>query len=218
MGGCNGVPDEGSWMGYHDVQSGCLYRRETGKCRFDSEPFKAVPEFVKRFPDSLETTKEEASLPAKIADGRILFAIADFHSLGNFQRYEGMFGETAACVGFPTPEGKGGTLLSPPNAFGITSMSQYKDGAWEFIESVQIHQFIGPDKRETYPLYLHHPRPGCYHAAQNGGRPQKIRKRYGNHQLRDIPGNCSHKRGRAWIPRRNTRDVESGTIPHTADG
>ena len=109
---------------------------ETGKCRFDSEPFKAVLEFVKRFPDSLETTKEEASLPAKIADGRVLFAIADFHSLGNFQRYEGMFGETAACVGFPTPEGKGGTLLSPTNAFGITSMSQYKDGAWEFIESV----------------------------------------------------------------------------------
>lgn len=109
---------------------------ETGKCRFDSEQFRAVLEFVKRFPDSLETTKEEASLPAKIADGRVLFAIANFHSLGNFQRYEGMFGETAACVGFPTPEGKGGTLLSPTNAFGITSMSQYKDGAWEFIESV----------------------------------------------------------------------------------
>ena len=109
---------------------------ETGKCRFDSEQFKAVLEFVMRFPDSLDTTKEEASLPAKIADGRVLFAIADFHSLGNFQRYEGMFGETAACVGFPTPEGKGGTLLSPTNAFGITSMSQYKDGAWEFIESV----------------------------------------------------------------------------------
>lgn len=109
---------------------------ETGNCRFDSDSFKAVLEFVKRFPDSLETTKEDASLPARIADGRVLFAIADFHSLGNFQRCEGMFGETAACVGFPTPEGKGGTLLFPTNAFGITSMSQYKDGAWEFIESV----------------------------------------------------------------------------------
>lgn len=109
---------------------------ETGECGFDSGQFRTVLELVNRFPDSLETAKEEESLPAKIANGSVLFAIADFHSPGNFQRYEGMFGETAACVGFPTPEGKGGTLLFPMNAFGITSMSQNKEGAWKFIESV----------------------------------------------------------------------------------
>lgn len=109
---------------------------EKGECRFDSLQFQAVLEFVNRFPDSLESLPGEDSLPRKIHDGRVLFAIADIWSLGNFQRYEGMFGETAACVGFPTEDGRGGTLLYPRNAFGITSMSQYKEGGWKFIESV----------------------------------------------------------------------------------
>lgn len=37
---------------------------------------------------------------------------------------------------FPTADGSGGTLLYAGNAFGITATSQYKEGAWKFIESV----------------------------------------------------------------------------------
>ena len=109
---------------------------ETGECRFDSPQFQAVMEFVNRFPDSLENLPGEDSLPRKIHDGRVLFAIAEIRRPGNIQRYEGMFGETAACVGFPTADGSGGTLLYAGNAFGITATSQYKEGAWKFIESV----------------------------------------------------------------------------------
>lgn len=109
---------------------------ETGECRFDSAQFQALLEFADRFPDSLETRPGEDSLPSKIHNGQVLFAIADLYGLGSIQRYEGMFGETAACVGFPTADGRGGTLLFPGNAFGITARSQHKEGAWKFIESV----------------------------------------------------------------------------------
>lgn len=109
---------------------------ETGECRFDSSQFQEALEFVNLFPDSLESLPGEDSLPRKIHDGQVLFAIADIQRPGNIQRYEGMFGETMACVGFPTADGSGGTLLFPGNAFGITAMSQYKEGAWKFIESV----------------------------------------------------------------------------------
>lgn len=127
---------------------------ETGECSFDSEQFKAVLELVNRFPDSVDTEKEEESLPAKIANGSVLFAVADFHSLGNFQRYEGMFGEMAACVGFPTPEREGGTILFPTNAFGITSMSQCKEGAWKFIESVlEPGEIEKMEPRKVYESY-----------------------------------------------------------------
>lgn len=109
---------------------------ETGECRFDSAQFQALLELANRFPDSVESFPEEDSLPRKIHDGKVLFAIADIYNIGIFQLYQGMFGETAACVGFPTAEGKCGTLLYPRNAFGITAMSQCKEGAWAFIESV----------------------------------------------------------------------------------
>lgn len=108
---------------------------ETGECRFDTVQFQDVLEFANRFPDSLETIPGEDSLPQKIHDGQVLFAIADLYGLGSFQRYEGMFGEAVPC-GFPTADGSGGTLLFPGNAFGVTAMSQHKDGAWKFIESV----------------------------------------------------------------------------------
>ncbi len=109
---------------------------ETGECRFDSAQFREVLEFANRFPDTLETVPGEDSLPRKTHDGRVLFAIYNMGSLGAFQYFEGLFGETAAFVGFPTGDGKGGTLLYPRNAFGITAMSQCKEGAWEFIESI----------------------------------------------------------------------------------
>ncbi len=109
---------------------------ETGECRFDSAQFREVLEFANRFPDTLETVPGEDSLPRKTHDGRVLFAIYNMGSLGAFQYFEGLFGETAAFVGFPTGDGKGGTLLYPRNAFGITDMSQCKEGAWEFIESI----------------------------------------------------------------------------------
>lgn len=109
---------------------------ETGECRFDSAQFQAVLEFANRFPDTLENASEEDSLPRKIHDGRVLLAMHNTGGLGGFQYFEGLFGETAASVGFPTADGKGGTLLYPQNAFGIAAMSKYKEGAWEFIESV----------------------------------------------------------------------------------
>lgn len=127
---------------------------EAGECHFDSEQFKAVLEFVKRFPDSIGSGKEEVSLPGKIQNGDVLFAIADMKSLKSFQLYEAMFGKTAACVGFPTMDGKGGTLLFTDNTFGIAAGSENKSGAWEFIESVLAQESTdGMEKKDIYDLY-----------------------------------------------------------------
>ncbi len=100
------------------------------------DSLETVPGYLETVPGYLESAPEEESLPSKIHAGKVLFAIADLYGLGSFQRYEGMFGETAACVGFPTVDGSGGTLLFPGNAFGITAMSQHREGAWKFIESI----------------------------------------------------------------------------------
>ncbi len=113
---------------------------DTGECHFDTETFKEILEFVNRLPDGLEGGREEVSLPNKIQNGQVLFAIAELEGLKSFQPYRAMFGENAACIGFPTADGQGGTLLFPSNAFGIVASSGNKEGAWEFIEGILVRE------------------------------------------------------------------------------
>lgn len=109
---------------------------DTGKCHFDSETFKAVLELVNHIPDSQGYGQEEASLTDRIRNGDVLFGIVNINELKDVQRYRNRRGENAVCIGFPTIDGKGGTLLFGKNAFGIVAGSENKSGAWEFVESV----------------------------------------------------------------------------------
>ena len=118
---------------------------DTGVCHFDSEVFQAVLEYVNQFPDAMGNAAEETSLPAKIRNGEVLFAIAELNEFRAIQEYAGMFGETAACVGFPTPDGQGGHLLFTGDAYGIVAASGHKKGAWKFIEG-----FLAQEKSDSY--------------------------------------------------------------------
>lgn len=86
-------------------------------------------EFVNHFPDFIGSG-QEISLPSKIQNRDVLFAIADTQAVKTFQLYEEIFCETAAYMGFPTIDGKGCTLLIAGNAFGIIAGSGNKSGAW----------------------------------------------------------------------------------------
>ncbi|MCM1113310.1 MAG: extracellular solute-binding protein [Muribaculum sp.] len=109
---------------------------DKGECHFDSGTFRNVLELVNRFPDEIKEEQEEVSVPSRIQNGEVLFAIADLGTLNSLQPFMGMVGEGAECIGFPTVDGSGGTLLFPGNAFGITAVSEHKDGAWAFVEAV----------------------------------------------------------------------------------
>ena len=67
--------------------------------------------------------------------------------------YLKMFGEDAACVGFPTADGHGGHLLISSDAYAIASVSEHKESAWEFIEDS-----LTQEKSEIYAeLWLTYP-------------------------------------------------------------
>ena len=118
---------------------------DTGTCHFDSEEFEKVLEYVNRFPDFAERGKEEASLPTKIQNGEVLFAITEMNMFVSFQEPVEMFGEDAACVGFPTADGRGGHILLTGDAYAVTTMSEHKEGAWDFIE-----EFLTGEKSDFY--------------------------------------------------------------------
>jgi len=106
---------------------------DTGICHFDSEEFKAVLEYVNQFPDAAAGGREEESLSAKIKNGEVLFAIEETSPFMLWD-YLKMFEEDAACVGFPTVDGKGGHILICSDAYAIATVSEHKESAWDFIE------------------------------------------------------------------------------------
>ncbi|MCM1325224.1 MAG: extracellular solute-binding protein [Bacteroidales bacterium] len=115
---------------------------DTGECYFESDTFKAVLELCSRLPDEDADNRagsdesDKVPLSDKIQDGEVLFAMADIWGFKSLQPYVGIWGKTAACIGFPTKEGSGGTLVFPYNAFGIATVSECKEGAWKFVECV----------------------------------------------------------------------------------
>lgn len=113
----------------------------TGECRFDSAEFKKLLEFVKQFPDVMEdSNKEEESLPTKIQNGKVMFAIADIYAISAIQPYGDMFHGNDVPIGFPAADGKKGNLLITGDAFAVAAKSEHKEAAWAFIEKELIHE------------------------------------------------------------------------------
>ncbi len=126
---------------------------DTGVCRFESESFKTVLEYVSQFPDNLISGREEESLSAKVQNGEVLFAVAELYPPLILQDYVKMFGEDAACVGFPTADGRGGHLLISSNAYAIAAVSEHKESAWEFIEKALTQEKEGELYVELWLAY-----------------------------------------------------------------
>ena len=64
-----------------------------------------------------------------------------------------MFEGDAACVGFPTADGRGGHILISSDAYAIATVSEHKESAWDFIEDS-----LTQEKSEIYAeLWLTYP-------------------------------------------------------------
>lgn len=110
----------------------------TGECRFDTPEFKSLLDFVNRFPDEYQYEDGAASGPTRIQNREILLDIGYISDFDEIQMYKEIFEGDLACIGYPTTDGGCGTGLTAYQAYAITSKSDYKDGAWEFIESMLV--------------------------------------------------------------------------------
>lgn len=107
----------------------------TGQCNFDSEEFIQVLEFANRFDDEY-VYDEDFSLPDQIHEGKILLEELNLYDIQEYQMYTLMFEEPLTFVGYPTVDGKNGSILQGQTIYGISTKSEHKDGAWAFMESI----------------------------------------------------------------------------------
>ncbi|MBQ3105234.1 MAG: extracellular solute-binding protein [Lachnospiraceae bacterium] len=106
---------------------------ETGKTYFDGPEFLQVLEFANGFEDEF---RYEESLPTMIQSGQVLLSAVGFGDVQEYQMYNLMFEEETTCIGYPTFDGSPGVFLNGSELYGISSVSEHKEGAWEFLESV----------------------------------------------------------------------------------
>ena len=106
----------------------------TGKCSFDTQEFMDLLEFANRCPQEWDYDPTAPSEMTMLEKGDLLLSTVYISQFQDLQPYMKALNNEVTFVGFPTVDGKRGNLLSVGELFGISSRSEMKEGAWEFLE------------------------------------------------------------------------------------
>ncbi|MCM1065870.1 MAG: extracellular solute-binding protein [Eubacterium sp.] len=117
-----------------NFQAEAFIDREAAECDFDQPLFYEMLEFAGSFaPDG---RPDSVSDPLKYQDGSVLLMEAELYNALSFLVLYQEFGTTELdLVGYPTGDGSPGHILSQSgDMYGISSRSEHKQEAWEFVE------------------------------------------------------------------------------------
>ncbi|TCL55651.1 ABC-type glycerol-3-phosphate transport system substrate-binding protein [Kineothrix alysoides] len=130
---------------------------KTGECKFNSDAFISLLEFLKQFPeqydDSYYTDEYWRSYDSMWRNGEVLLNVSymDGFSSYNYMK-KGTYGEDITLIGFPSADGKGSAIM-PNMDIVMSSKSKNKDGVWQFMR-----YFLTDDYQNTieygWPLSL----------------------------------------------------------------
>lgn len=117
----------------------------TGECKFDSEEFINLLNFVKSFPTAEETQKKRGddykweSPVQRINQGKQLIMSEEIYSISDFrgETFYALNGEPS-FVGYP---GMGSSFGTADNGFAISAKSEYKDVAWDFVKYILTDEY-----------------------------------------------------------------------------
>lgn len=107
---------------------------ESGECKFDSDEFKKILEFVNTFPTEFDWESDQRSTPVKIQAGDVLLNMVYIYELTSIQEQDAIFNEPITFIGYPSENGGSGCYIQGNESYAITSKSNNKEGAWAFIE------------------------------------------------------------------------------------
>lgn len=115
---------------------------QTGECSFDSQDFKDILEICNSGKnEEMEYNEDSPSQPSLIQEGKVLFN-EGYVSLEEIQVYKQMYKDDITFIGYPNKD-KEGSYFNLNMPFGISSKSDVKDGAWEFIRTFMTKEYQG---------------------------------------------------------------------------
>ena len=89
----------------------------------------------------MEYNEDSPSYPSLIQEGKVLFN-EGYVSLEEIQVYKQMYKDDITFIGYPNKD-KEGSYFNLNMPFGISSKSDVKDGAWEFIRTFMTKEYQG---------------------------------------------------------------------------
>ncbi|MDR2589928.1 MAG: extracellular solute-binding protein [Oscillospiraceae bacterium] len=111
---------------------------ETGTTYFDSDAFIRFLEFANSFSDERDQDDESNNFPLSIMSGRQIMELSTrLATLVNVQLSQTIFDSDLVFKGFPT-EDRNGNAFNVDFVLSISSVSEHKEGAWEFVRTVLI--------------------------------------------------------------------------------
>lgn len=117
--------------------------RDNHKADFESEEYIAFLNFLNDLPDNF--TEKEDSICWTVGDewlrdGRALLSVRYIYDPTELQKLDSVFRGKYTCIGYPSPTKTPDCIIRSNTAYAISSASQNKDRAWEFIEWVHSSQ------------------------------------------------------------------------------
>lgn len=106
---------------------------EHAQCHFDSKEFQSLLRFAASYPDY--PNQNYIGPVSGIMKDKVLLNDLAISAFQDIQLYETMYDGEMTLIGYPTANGEGsGCLFSTENAYAVTSRSEHKEAAWEFLE------------------------------------------------------------------------------------
>ncbi len=131
---------------------------ETGACDFNSEAFIQMLEFIGLFPEEIDWDAMSDDFwnnyDSMWREGKVLTQMMNLGDFRGFNSTEkGTFGEKITMIGFPSSEGEG-TVISPSLQFAMSSKSNIKEGAWEFLRIFLMDEYQEKEVTYSFPLSI----------------------------------------------------------------
>ncbi|MBR1599387.1 MAG: extracellular solute-binding protein [Lachnospiraceae bacterium] len=129
-------------------QSTDFVDKENGRCYFDSDDFKNLLKMCNERGVDDEDYQWEEGEAALLRSGGVLFKYTST-DIDTFKETLAAFGEDVNFIGFPCSD-KHGNYINFKTQIGISSRSEYKTEAWEFLKMLLSKEYQGAKQSFEY--------------------------------------------------------------------
>lgn len=126
----------------------------TGECYFDTDEFKKVLEFANMFPTEFDYSEDGPTEPELIAENKVLLSTVYIGEIEELQLQRAMYGEDTEIkyFGWPSDSGSGMMIQSNGVQLAISTKSENKDGAWDFIRYFMLDEYQNSSYNWSFPI------------------------------------------------------------------
>ena len=130
----------------------------TGKCDFNSDRFINMMEYAKTLPEALDESYYGEDYwmryQSQYRENRTLLMQVYINSIRDLNySINGRMGEDVSYVGFPM-EGGQGAFVSANQIYAISSKSNFKEGAWEFLRYYLTEEYQSEQTEWSLSVHL----------------------------------------------------------------